>query len=390
MALISEYINKKLSALDLEQELLRLIKDYNKLRNSYLIVYAGAISKQVSAVSLNMDDYYTIFDLLKNTTSKNLDVYIETPGGSGEAAEEIVRFLRSKFENVSFVISGEAKSAGTIMVLSANDILMTSSGSLGPIDAQIKIGRSSQSGYDYMEWIKDKRKEAGKNGKLNPFDATMVAQISPGELNGVNNSLNFAKDLVIDWLPKFKFKDWNVTETRKKKVTDLMKKRKARTIVNQLINHNKWRSHGRSIKIDDLETIGLKITKLDKDPNLSDIVYRIQTVIKLLFGTTNTFKVLATETEKIFASATPVNVPPQIGPQQAEVAKLDIKCPTCGKEYQIYAKLINNPKIDQDMKKEGFFSFPKDNKIKCGCGFEIDISGVRNDLETQTGKKVLE
>lgn len=389
MGLISEYINKKLSGLDLEQELLRLIKEYNKLRNTYLLVYAGAISKQVPAVSLNMDDYYTIFDLLKNSTSDNLDVYIETPGGSGEAAEEVVRFLRSKFKNVSFVISGEAKSAGTIMALSANDILMTSSGSLGPIDAQVKIGRSGQSGYDYMDWVKEKRKEAVKNGKLNPFDATMVAQISPGELNGVNNSINFAKDLVIEWLPKYKFKDWKVTETKKRKVTDLMKKRRARTIVNQLINHNKWRSHGRSIKIDDLENIGLKITKVDNDPKLCDLVYRIQTVIKLLFGTTNTFKVVATENEKIFASATPLNAPPQIGPQQAEVARLDINCPKCGKKHQIYAKLVNNPKIDQDMKKEGFLPFPNDNKIKCDCGFEIDITGLRNDLEAQTGKKVL-
>ena len=389
MSLISEYINKRLTGADLEKELLKLIGDYNKKRKTFLIVYAAAISKQVPVISPNMDDYYTLFDMLKAVKAKDLDFYIETPGGSGEAAEEIVRFLRDKFENVTFVISGEAKSAGTLMVLSANDILMTQSGSLGPIDAQIRIGRAPQSGYDYMEWVKEKRKEASKKGKLNPFDATMVAQISPGELNGVSNSLNFAKDLAISWLPKYKFKDWEITETRKKKVTELMKRQRARSIVNKLIDHNKWRSHGRSIKICDLENIGLRISKVDDDPELAEIVYRIQTVIKMLFGTTNTFKILATESEKIFASAANPNVPPQVSPQKAEVVRLDIDCPKCGLKHKIYGKFVANPKIDQDLAVEGYKKIPDTNKIICTCGFEIDITGFRNDIETQVGKKLL-
>jgi len=67
------------------------------------------------------------------------------------------------------------------MVLSGDEILMTETGSLGPIDAQMQIGRSVISAYDYTEWVELKREEAGKTGKLNPFDATMVAQITPGD-----------------------------------------------------------------------------------------------------------------------------------------------------------------------------------------------------------------
>ncbi len=152
MNLLNEYINKKMSAIDLEQELLALIGRYNKLRNTFLIVCSAAISKPIPAISLNMDDYYIVYDLLRKVPTKRLDFYLETPGGSGETAEEIVRFIRSKFDDIAFVISGEAKSAGTIMTLSANDILMTRSGSLGPIDAQVRIGRSIVSACDYMEW----------------------------------------------------------------------------------------------------------------------------------------------------------------------------------------------------------------------------------------------
>ena len=386
MGLMSEYIAKRMSSQDLEKELLKLIKKYNKIRNSFLIVYSGAISKPIPQISLSMDDYFTIFDMLKSVPSENLDFYIETPGGSGEAAEEIVRFLRNKFKKVSFVVSGEAKSAGTIMALSADKILMTKSGSLGPIDAQVKIGRSQQSAYDYMDWVKKKHKQANRNGKLNPFDATMVAQISPGELAGVNNSLNFAEDLVVEWLPEYMFKNLNHNG---KNLTQKQKESKAKKVVKSLINHNKWRSHGRSIKIDDLEKIGLPIKKIDSDKNLCDIVYRIQTVIRLLYGSSNTFKIFATQDEKIFGNATAVNAPPKVNPKTADVVELGVECPQCKTKHKLYMKFVNNPKIDRDMKAKGNTVFPKDNKLVCSCGFTIDLTCMRNDIERQVGKKVL-
>lgn len=337
-----------------------------------------------------MDDYYTIFDMLKNIDSKNLDFYIETPGGSGEAAEEIVRFIRSKFNNVTFVVSGEAKSAGTIIALSGNEILMTKSGSLGPIDAQVRIGRSVISAYDYCEWIENKRKEAEKMGGLNPFDATMIAQISPGELSGVSHSLEFAKDLVVDWLAKYKFKNWEVTETQGKRVTDDIRNQTAIEIANCLTNHGKWRSHGRSLKIDDLEDIvGLKITRVDDNPYLSDVVYRIQTLIRLLFSSTSTYKIFATVDEKIFVNAAPAGNRRKFPPGDVKVVEVETRCQKRGKIYNLYAKLVLDAKIDEEFKKKKFKSFPPNNKLICNCGYEIDLSGIKNEIETQVGKKII-
>jgi len=39
-------------------------------------------------------------------------------------AEDIVHILREKFKSVSFIVPGQAKSAGTIMVMSGDEILM--------------------------------------------------------------------------------------------------------------------------------------------------------------------------------------------------------------------------------------------------------------------------
>ena len=140
MSFMKEYIDKRLSVKDLEDELAVLMRKYNKLRNTYLFVYSTAIRKNIPQVALEQDDFYIIYDILSNLpNTKKIDFYIETPGGSGEAAEEIVRFLRKKFDHVSFVVSGESKSAGTLIVLSGDEILMTDSASLGPIDAQVRI-----------------------------------------------------------------------------------------------------------------------------------------------------------------------------------------------------------------------------------------------------------
>lgn len=393
MGLLSEYINKGLDAKQLENELKNLITRYNFKRSTFLLVFASAIGKPIPDVSLSQEDYYIIADILKSKTSlSRIDIYLETPGGSGEASEEIVNYLRAHFNNVSFVISGEAKSAGTILALSGDEILMTETGSLGPIDAQMRIGRTVVSAYDYTEWVNEKRKEAEEQKRLNPFDATMIAQISPGELVGVFHSLKFAEDLVVDWLIKFKFKNWNETETRKIPVTPEMKRTRALEIVQELINHAKWRSHGRSIKINDLEEIKLKITKIDDDIELKDIVYRIQTVCKLLFTTSSTYKIFATHEEKIFKQAFSTNVPvatPKVH-NSHDIVKVNLNCPKCGKNYKVYAKFIQNQKIDQDCQNEGLIVFPKDNKLNCSCGFELNLTGLKNDLELKTGRRIVE
>ena len=393
MSLTSDYIARKMSAKDLEDELLSLIKRYNDYRKTFLLVLSSAVGKPIPDIALTQEDFYIVSDILSGVSDPSkVDIYLETPGGSGEAAEEIVEFTRAKFDYVSFLVSGEAKSAGTIMVLSADDILMTKTGSLGPIDAQVRIGRSTISAYDYMEWVDEKHKEAKKQERLNPFDATLVAQISPGELKGVNHALRFAEDLVGKWLKKYKFKHWDVTETRKKPVTEKMKEKRAKEIARKLTDHSKWRSHGRSIKIKDLEEIGLRITEIDKDETLKDIVYRIQTICRMLFGTTSTYKIFATEKEKIFKMATVVQdatrIPKNV--QLPEVVELEQKCPKCGKSHKIYAKLISKPQIDHDFQRRGFMPFPKDNKVKCECGFELDLGGMRNEIEIKTGMKVLD
>jgi hypothetical protein len=388
---MSEYIEKGLGPNELLVELHSLIKSYNKARNTFMLVYASAVEKPIPDCAMCMDDYYTIRDLLRKNDLKKLDFYIETPGGRGEAAEEIARFIRERFDDIDFVISGEAKSAGTVLALSGDNIWMTESGSLGPIDAQVKIGRTQTSAHDYIEWVDEKREEANRIGKLNPFDAVVTAQISPGELKHVFYAQKFSEDLVKEWLPKYKFKNWVTTETRGITVTPGMRQEAADAVVKELLNHSRWRSHGRSLKIADLNGIGLKIERLDENSILAEIVYKIQTVIRLIFLNTNIYKIFATDSEKIIRQAVPTGGAPKLPPLpgNAKSIHIDVKCQKCGEMHKFYAKFDADPLIDKQFQEKGFQPFPKTNKLICKCGFELDLSGLRNDIEAKARKKFI-
>ncbi len=189
---------------------------------------------------------------------------------------------------------------------------------------------------------------------------------------------------------RYKFKNWTITETRGIQVTEELKKKQATKIAQQLTNHSRWRSHGRSIKIDDLSDIGLKVTRIDDDPPLADIIYRIQTVCRFLFHSTNIFKIFATQDNKIFRQATPVgnptHTPEHINPG---VVEINHECPKCKKKYQIYGKLINDPKIDNDYLGKGFIPFPKDGILICECGHRMDLTETKKHIEQKIQRELI-
>lgn len=339
------------------------------------------MAKHVPGLSLEQEDFYIIRDMLKDVENySEIDVYIETPGGNGVTAEEIARFLHKKFSKVNFVISGEAKSAGTILALSGNDIYMTETGSLGPIDAQIHIGRSVVSAYDYMEWVRAKMDEAAKTGKLNPVDATMVSQITPGEIQLVNHSLEYAKDLVKEWLYEYKFRDWTETDTNKIKVTDEIKKKRANEIADEFANHSRWRTHGRSLKISDIEEIGLRVKNLEEDKEVADIVYRIQFVCKLLLETTSIFKLFFDTNGKIIKNAVAANIQNE-SMEKPKAVQIELQCEKCGKKHRLYKKLVDDPAIDVDLQAKNFIELPNEESLQCECGNCIDLKAIKNEIE---------
>jgi hypothetical protein len=401
--LLNDYLSKRLSVLELQTELKELLNRYQKHTGRFLFLYAASMIRPNIDTSLSQEDFYTMQDVLRDNSNSTIDFYIETPGGSGEAAEEIAKFLHKKFDEVNFIIAGEAKSAGTILVLSGDNIFMTETGSLGPIDAQIRIGRMTVSAYDYVQWLDNIRKQVNSGEHVNEVDAIIIAQISPGEINGIINALEYAKDLVKEWLVKYKFKNWVKRESTGTPVTEKCKALRAGEIAEFFCNHEKWRSHARSLKREDLDHY-LIIENIDNDQILSEIVYRIKAVLRLIFDGSTIYKIFCTDDFCLNRSWIPKNTPPQ-DIQNANVQNgtkidlmsinVDINCPKCNKLHRISGFMHENAEVIKDLANNKEIK-PKNPNLKdniiliCdSCKFEINLDPVRNQIETQERKSVI-
>ena len=73
----------------------------------------------------------------KNKGRDRLCLLLETPGGYIETVKRLVDVMRRHYRHVSFVIPDYAYSAGTVLALSGDDILMDYYSILGPIDPQV-------------------------------------------------------------------------------------------------------------------------------------------------------------------------------------------------------------------------------------------------------------
>ncbi|HOK17577.1 MAG TPA: ATP-dependent Clp protease proteolytic subunit [Candidatus Paceibacterota bacterium] len=114
---------------------------------------------------MDLSDKDGFYEIIRNIKSKEVDAFLHSPGGSAEATESVVKMLRKKFDKIRFIVTGAAKSAATMLVLSGDSIFMDSSAELGPIDPQVRVrGRFSPAGS-----IIEQFERAAKELKKDPF-----------------------------------------------------------------------------------------------------------------------------------------------------------------------------------------------------------------------------
>ncbi len=65
-----------------------------------------------------------IEDLQKRSKSRRLTFLLTTPGGYIEVVQRIVDTIRHHYRHVAFVVPNQAFSAGTVLVMSGDQILM--------------------------------------------------------------------------------------------------------------------------------------------------------------------------------------------------------------------------------------------------------------------------
>jgi ClpP class serine protease len=87
---------------------------------------------------IDMDDAEKVLYAIRTTPADQpIDIILHTPGGLVIAALQIARALKAHKGNVTVFVPHFAMSGGTLVALSADEIVMSPHGVLGPIDPQI-------------------------------------------------------------------------------------------------------------------------------------------------------------------------------------------------------------------------------------------------------------
>jgi hypothetical protein len=233
-----------------------LIQEIQQHTGRKLICYVSG-----SGTSVERDDTVPFVDLLHNLPGgKDLDLLLHTGGGDMDAAEKIITMVRTKVGDavLRVVVPDYAKSAGTLMALGADFIVMSDSSELGPIDPQIVMddGKGNRMLHPIQSYL-DAYEEHKAALAANPSDLTaqiMLDKLDPARIKlfegAKQRSRNFAEGQLKRGMFRTNGGNWSQTVT-------------------ELLDTKRWLSHGQMISWQDAKdpTIGLSVENLaPEDP----------------------------------------------------------------------------------------------------------------------------
>lgn len=221
--------------------------------------------------------------------NSRLAVVLQTPGGYIETAERIANTFRKHYRWIAFLIPDMAMSAGTVLVMSGDEIWMNYFSRLGPIDPQVerhggRKGLIPALGYleKYKEFV-----EKSLHGRLSPVEgAFFVQNFDAGELFSYEQSRSLSIDLLKRWLATYKFKNWKITKSKHARVTPAMRRARAAEIGDKLSETKRWFSHGRGISMEVLRRdLKLEIEDIDRNQAVKESLENYYELLSNYLGT---------------------------------------------------------------------------------------------------------
>ncbi len=211
---------------------------------------------------------------------KNLTLLLHTPGGVTNAAETIVQYLHAKFPDIEVIVPAFAMSAGTMICLACDRIIMGRQSQLGPIDPQMPIGGKYVSARAIVDQFEKAKGEIADNLALAHAWAPILQSLGPALLVEAQNALDYGERMVGSWLAARMFRqkpDSTAIGTR---------------IAKYFNDAGMHKSHGRRIAKDEAKAQGLVIESLEDDQDLQDHVLTVYHLATIMFEQTPVTKLL--------------------------------------------------------------------------------------------------
>lgn len=260
-----------------------------------VIFYGSAFLQKGAAVpadsiSIGHEDLNGFMSVIHGMDcSRGLTLLLHTPGGSPNAAETLVAYLRSKFESIEVVVPTLAMSAGTMMALASDRIIMGRQSQLGPIDTQFAMGGRFVSARGIVEQFRRAQEEILKAPANAHVWAPITQSLGPALLQDAQHALDYSEEMVSRWLATWMFSGDPNALARGKAVAGHF---------NDATTH---KSHGRRIDFAEARDQGLNVSRLEDPQTLQEAVLTLYHVATLMFEQTSITKMILGSNDKIWA-----------------------------------------------------------------------------------------
>jgi hypothetical protein len=221
------------------------------------------------AAAITRDDVLPLMDLLHTIEPRShVDLLLHTSGGDIDAAVKIVGILRQRLDGVGqlrVIIPDRAKSAGTLIAIGGDVIVMSDPSELGPVDPQIitrdgngrLVQRPALSFVDGFDALVEAVVSA-EPGRSTEAELALLAKFDPAVLDICRKALRRSRVLTETLLRRGMLKDGSWT-----------------SVALQLTDNSRWIEHGTVIDVDDAESIGLVVERWDVRGELWQACWRL-------------------------------------------------------------------------------------------------------------------
>lgn len=253
----------------IHHEAIRTVESITK-RN--LICYTAFLRHPASTII--QEDSQFIEHLLRSVDLKQypdtLDLLLHTPGGDPTAAERIVMTCRAYAKSFRVIVPRTAMSAGTLVAMGSDLILMTETSELGPIDPQMIITsgqeqtlRPAAAFVDaYLELI-NKAQDAIKNNQPPHPYIELLRRMDPTWIQVCLKARELARTIAGEFLARYMLQGKTKEEIEQ--------------TVEYFMKEGELLSHGRVIRHAKALEYGLKAEIIPKGTPLDEALWELQT-----------------------------------------------------------------------------------------------------------------
>lgn len=274
----------------------RYVKSLSQYTKRDTILYmSGFTTKKMvnipgNLLSITIEDIQGFMSALHGLKNDELDLILHSPGGSLEAADQLVQYLRSKYKHIRAIVPQNAMSAATMISCACDEIVMGKHSAIGPIDPQITFptanGHFTAPAQSILDEFEEAKKEVVANPATAPLWVNKINGLPHGFLNICQNTLENSVEKVAEWLEAYMFNG------------QADAKQKAEAIAKWLGDAHIHKTHGHPIGFKAASDIGLNVTALEDDQDLQEKVLSIFHASSVTLEVTNCIKLIENQLGK--------------------------------------------------------------------------------------------